>query len=323
MLTLSKPEPGHSMRYLTLALGVLGAACGTGGSGGTGVGYAPLACGVDGACPNGMVCVNNICALQYAADTHDAGAASDTGGSAADIGSASSGGAVDGGGSSSGGQVDGGGSSSGGPPGVCTGVAGNCYESAVIYDGSKVAPTACVGTGPGADLDFVAVWRAGKVMAVGKLGKIAYKSAGKSGCDKNQHNTIDDINALAGGFGDVCQANGKQLKIADCKNADLMGGYLSLGGGHVEVQFAACEVQGGSDPSVTKCSGQGPLFAVLPGDEIDVYEFGQNYKQKYGFKCVCTDEGFELDLRKKVGQDAGSLSLGGASGSKTFVVPKN
>jgi len=325
------------MRYLAIVLGISLAACGTRSSSGAG-GYVPLACGVGGTCPSGMTCVNGICAQQYdigqdTAGGSDTGGAGDAGGGI-DAGGSSSGGAVDAGGSGSGGHVDADGSGSGGPVDAggsasgggtagCAGVAGVCYEAIVIYDGSKVAPTKCVGTGPGADIDFVSVWRKGKVVAVGKMGTVGYAKSTAAGCKDNNHAQPDDVAAIAGGFGDICQAGGKLLPVKSCKQADLSGGYLSLGGGSVELQLAACESSGGTDQGVAHCSGLGPAFGLLPGDEIDVYELGQGYKQNYGFTCKCDDEGFEVDVRRIAGVQLGAISLGAsAGGSKTFKVPE-
>jgi len=200
------------------------------------------------------------------------------------------------------------------------GVTKTTYEAAVIWDGSQAAPTVCSGTGPGADIDYVAVYRNKKVIAVGKKGTASYTASKKAGCDKNEHADANDIAAMAGGLGDICSKGGKAVK--DCKDSDYSDGYLSLGGGSVEIQFAKCEKQGTEDPSAANCSGDGAAFLLEAGDELDVYEVGEAYKTKYGWsKCKCADEGFEVDLRPKAGVDTGSITLGGATKTDTFTVP--
>ena len=214
--------------------------------------------------------------------------------------------------------------STGGDAGSTGGDAGGTgptYESIVIYDGSKTKPATCSGTGPGADIDFVAVWRGGKLLGVGKKGTTTYKPGTTTGCDKNEHADAKAVDGMTGGFGDLCRKGGKDV---DCKDSDLSEGYLSLGGGSVELRFGKCQKADAAKPDNSECDGTGDLITLQPGDEIDVHEIGATYQTKYNMKCVCADEGYEVDIRAKVGVDTGSKFLDGApGGSKTFKVPAN
>lgn len=199
------------------------------------------------------------------------------------------------------------------------------YESVVIYDGSKAKPTLCAGTGPGADIDFIAVYRNKKLIGVGKVGSAKF-SAGlgdcikDDNCKKNEHNDANAAAAVTGGFGDICTKKGKA--VTDCKDSDLSEGYLSLGCGSVELQVGACQKAAPASTDSAECDGSGELIELQAGDEIDVHEIGANYKSKYGMSCTCADEGFEVDVRATTGSETGSKVLGGANGgSKTFTVP--
>ena len=201
------------------------------------------------------------------------------------------------------------------------GATGPTYESIVIYDGSKTKPATCSGTGPGADIDFVAVYRGGKLLGVGKKGTATYKAGTTTGCDKNEHNDAKAVEGISGGFGDLCRKGGKDV---ECKDSDLSEGYLSLGGGSVELRFGKCQNADAKTTENKECDGSGDVITLQAGDEIDVHEIGAQYKTKYSMKCVCADEGYEVDIRAKVGVDTGSKFLDGApGGSKTFKVPAN
>jgi hypothetical protein len=203
---------------------------------------------------------------------------------------------------------------------VDAGPAAATYSSVVIYDGSKTTPATCKGTGPGADLDFVAVYRNKLLIGVAKKGTTDYKAGSDAECKKNEHNDAAAIDGVTGGFGDICAKGGK--KVDDCKNSDLSQGYLSLGGGSVELQFGACQKADAAKPDNDQCDGSGDLLVLQAGDEIDVHEIGEEYKSKYGMKCVCANEGYEVDVRVTKGADAGSKFLSGApGGSKTFTIP--
>lgn len=205
--------------------------------------------------------------------------------------------------------------------GTADATVGVSYESLVIYDGSKTKPATCSGTGPGADIDFIAVWRGGKLIGVGKKGTADFKPGSTTGCDKNEHSDAKAVDGVTGGFGDLCSKDGKAI---ECSKSDLSEGYLSLGGGSVELQVGGCQTADPDAPDNEKCDGSGDLVSLLPGDEIDVHEIGADYKTKYKMSCVCADEGYELDIRVKKGVDAGSKFLEGADGgSKTFKVPAN
>lgn len=233
---------------------------------------------------------------------------------------------TDAGGTDAGGADDasgGGDASSGGDASASTdaGNAGPTYASVVIYDGSKAKPATCSGTGPGADIDFVAIYRNNKLLGVGKPGTADFKAGTATGCDKNEHAAKEDVAAVTGGFKDICKKGGKD--VSDCKDSDLSEGYLSLGGGSVELQFGKCQKADADKPDQDQCDGTGDLIKLMPGDEIDVHEIGAQYKSKYGMKCVCADEGYEVDIRVEKGKDAGSKFLEGATGgSKTFTIPK-
>lgn len=192
-----------------------------------------------------------------------------------------------------------------------TAAAKTTYASIVIYDGSKTKPATCDGTGSGADIEAVALKRGGKFIAVGKPGSADYKeSAGK--CPDNKHAEADDIEAVTGAPGTI-----------DTKAAE--NGYLSLGGGSVEVQFGACT--GGGKDKAKDCDGKGDVTAIEDGDEVWVYEIGPTYKTQYSLfsGCKCLAEGFEVDARETKGASAASDNvLGGSNGdiaSFTVKVP--
>ncbi len=178
------------------------------------------------------------------------------------------------------------------------------YNTLLIIDADKE----CSGTGPGADLDFVAVYRAGALIGVGKPGTANYAPGTGTGCAANEHNAAGDVQSLCGPFGDL-----------DLK--DLTSGYLSLGGGDVEVQLGACKnastcVGWDATACPDPCDGLGDVVELQDGDEIDVWEIDQKYKTDLNLTCKCDSEAFEAMIRTAPGVDAGSISLKSKDGDE-------
>ncbi len=159
------------------------------------------------------------------------------------------------------------------------------YTWVVIHDMAK----SCVsGTGPGADIDMVAVYRSAKLIGVGKVSSPDY-AAGATPCKGNKHAEKDDIAACAGPLGDI-------------EPKDISTGYLSLGGGAVALQIGECQDQA---IDVHDCDGKGAVVALQAGDEIDVYEVDGWYtktenpgtKAKYiTGKCKCDSEPYQVTV---------------------------
>ncbi|GEM_PF-3180179 len=220
-----------------------------------------------------------------------------------DDGTGTADGTVADGGADTGGGADAG--STGGDAGAAdAGTTKTTYASIVIYDGSKAKPAVCSGTGPGADIEAVALWRGSKLLGVGKPGTPNYAKSTAKGCADNKHGEADDIEAITGAVGTI------DLKAAET-------GYLSLAGGSVEVQFGAC-TGGGDDPKA--CDGKGDLVKAEAGDIVEVYEIGPKYKTDFKmFKgCKCAAEGYEVDARVDKGKSGASDNvLGGSPGDTT------
>jgi len=184
------------------------------------------------------------------------------------------------------------------------------YTWVVIYDDTKT----CTGTGPGADIDVVAVYRGGKLIGVGKPGTVVYAAPAHPAqtCtdkkNKNKHAEEDDVKAAAGPLGDI-----------DAK--EVSTGYLSLGTGSVELQIGGCA---NGETDIHKCDGKGDAVAFENGDEIDVYEVDKWYqdtenpmtKKKYiTGQCKCAKEPYSVYLRKTQGLDVGSVEVGSHTGT--------
>jgi hypothetical protein len=173
------------------------------------------------------------------------------------------------------------------------------YKSIVIWD--KSADPSFIngkcGSSPGADIDAVGLYRGGKLIAVGATGTAKYVTSSASTCDNKKN-----LQASAEG-----PLNGHVF----ASNPDT--GYISLNGGSIELQFAACK----TGTTISDCDGAGALVDVMSGDEIDVWEVDGSYKA--GSKtpadgnaydgCVCYSDEYQLDARPTVGVDTGSVAL--------------
>ena len=185
------------------------------------------------------------------------------------------------------------------------------YKSIVIYD-KYTEPDCKKTTGPGPDIDMVAAWRGAVLLGVGKVGSCAYSAGTTPACPDNKHAEKDDIAAACGPFGDL-----------DFK--DISTGYLSLGGGSVELSIGACTT---STDDIEKCDGAGEVVELQAGDEIDVYEVDQwylgktpeNKKAYITGACKCIPETYEVWVRPTAGDDTGSADLGQKTGTGTVTV---
>ncbi len=185
------------------------------------------------------------------------------------------------------------------------------YKSVVIWD-KYTEPDCKATTGPGPDIDMVAVWRGNDLLGVGKPGTCTYKAGTTVACPDNQHAAATDVAAACGPFGDL-----------DFKSVSF--GYLSLGGGSVEMAIGAC-TKGGTD--IEACDGAGDVVEIKVGDSIDVYEVDQWYLGKAGGNtkayitgaCKCIPETYEVELRVTAGVDTGSLAVGQKTGTGTLDV---
>ena len=178
------------------------------------------------------------------------------------------------------------------------------YTWVVIFDDTKT----CTGTGPGADIDTVAVYRGGKLIGVGKPTTPDYAAGGAKDCDKNGHAKAADVEACAGPLGDI---NPKEIST----------GYLSLGGGSVELQIGGCA---NGKETLHECDGKGDAVAIKDGDEIDVYEVDTWYKEhenpvtkaKYiTGTCKCDPEPYTVYIRMAKGVDSTGVMVGSHTGT--------
>lgn len=180
------------------------------------------------------------------------------------------------------------------------------YTWVVIFDDT----TTCTGTGPGADIDTVAVYRDGKLLGVGKPTTPDYAAGSGTDCEKNGHAKPADVEACTGPLGDI-----------DAENVST--GYLSLGGGSVELQIGGCA---NGKETINECDGKGDVVAIQDGDEIDVYEVDVWYQddahknpatgKKYiTGSCKCDPEPYTVYIRKTKGVDATGLEVGSHTGT--------
>ncbi len=173
-----------------------------------------------------------------------------------------------------------------------TGAAAAGFKWGIIYD--KYAEPDCkLTTSPGSDIDAIGLYRAGALIGVIKPGSANYKDE-KTSCKDNAHK-------------DTTAAEGP----SDVFDADK--GYVGLNGGSIEFQIGGCSV---STTDITVCDGKGPAVTIQAGDEFDVYEVGQEYKDKGWIKgtCKCISEDYEVWVRLDKGVDAGSVLVGNGKG---------
>lgn len=169
------------------------------------------------------------------------------------------------------------------------------FKYGIIYD--KYAEPDCKMTAsPGADIDAIGLYRNGALIGVIKPGTANYKGE-KTSCVDNAH--ADPSSAE--GPSDVYDTN---------------KGYVGLNGGSLEFQIGGCSV---SSTDITLCDGAGPSVTILPGDEFDVYEVGQEYKEKKWITeaCKCISEDYEVWVRLEKGVDAGAVLVGNGKGLTT------
>ena len=185
------------------------------------------------------------------------------------------------------------------------------YTWVVIYDDTQT----CDGTGPGADIDVVAVYRGKDLIGVGKPGTADYQLPAKvdATCSNpkkpNKHAKPADVEAVTGPLGDI-----------DAENVST--GYLSLGTGTLELQIGGCS---NGKATLEECDGKGDPVAFQDGDEIDVYEVDKWYldndnkatsKKYITLKgCVCASEPYTVFLRTAKGLDTGSVEVGSHTGT--------
>lgn len=235
----------------------------------------------------GILCIlAMMLAAACSSSTGEDGGESD--GAATDVGATDAGGSADTTASQDAGAVD--------PPAS--------YTWVVIFDDTKT----CTGTGPGADIDAIAVYRGGKLIGVGKPGTADYAKSAVAGCETNGHAKAADVEACTGPLGDI-----------DPK--EISTGYLSLGAGSVQLQVGGCA---NGDTDVHKCDGKGDAIKFQDGDEIDVYEVDKYYqetenpltKAKYiTGQCKCDSEPYTIILRKAKGGTPEDLEVGSVTGT--------
>ncbi len=180
-----------------------------------------------------------------------------------------------------------------------------------IYDDTKT----CAGTGPGADIDAVALYRKGKLLGVGRPGSVQYVPPPLESCKLNGHNKEFDQAACAGPLGDI-------------DPVELAHGYLSLGGGWMAMQIGACA---GAGKSLHDCDGLGEAIILQSGDEIDVYEVDTWYlntknpktgKPYITAQCKCDPEPYTVYVRKSA-TSGDQVEVGSHTGTaiQKLVVP--
>ena len=193
------------------------------------------------------------------------------------------------------------------------------YKSIVIVD--KSADPAFIngacGKSPGTDLDAVGLYRAGKLIAVGKPGTANYDKSNATSCAVDANSDKAKATSAEG-----------PVNAHVYPGATPDTGYICLNGGSLEIQFGACV----TGSKITDCDGAGALVDVMSGDEIDVWEVDQSYKTGSGTaadgladsSCVCRADEYNVSVRMAVGQDKDSLWLpatGTYAGSFTVKIP--
>ena len=180
------------------------------------------------------------------------------------------------------------------------------YTWVVIFDDTTV----CTGTGPGADIDTVAVYRDKKLIGVGKPKTADYAAGSGTDCDKNTHAKPVDVEACTGPLGDIDPEG-------------VTTGYLSLGGGSVEFQIGGCA---NGEATIDKCDGKGDVVALQDGDEFEVYEVDKWYqddkhknpattKNYITGQCKCDSEPYTVYIRMTKGVDATGVKVGSFTGT--------
>lgn len=174
------------------------------------------------------------------------------------------------------------------------------YAAVVIRD--KSADPAFIngkcGASPGMDLDCVGLYRADKLIAVGKPGTGTYLPTLPTVCG-NPHDVTASADGPLDGF-------------AYADNAQDSG-YISLNGGAIELQFGACQ----TGSNITNCDGKGDPVLIESGDQIDVWEVDRNYLTGSGTgadghawdSCTCYAGEYTVELRPKVGDGTGAVPL--------------
>ncbi len=178
------------------------------------------------------------------------------------------------------------------------------FESIVIWDhsGEKLD---CTKNSIGTDLDAVALYRGkpAQLMGVGKIGSAKFSQGSTPLCPVNDGIKKKQTDLPVGPL------NGHVYKSKDDT------GYISLNGGSIELQIGACSNT--SAKGVEDCDGNGAVVIIEAGDELDVYEVDTTYKAggsgpQKGFAediCVCYADEYQVDLRPKVGADAGTVTF--------------
>jgi hypothetical protein len=178
---------------------------------------------------------------------------------------------------------------------------------------------------PGMDLDCVGLYRNGSLIAVGLSSATTpaiFEPAANAPCANPHAVTASAAGPLDGHvFADTTQDSG----------------YLSLNGGSLRIQFAACTV---STSNITNCDGAGDWVAIRSGDEIDVWQIDQNYLTESRTAaegnawagCTCAPDAYEVDLLRDLANptqqvvlptfcEANSPTGNWYFGSHTVVVP--
>jgi hypothetical protein len=172
-----------------------------------------------------------------------------------------------------------------------------------IVDRAVLTVTDCNATAqPGADIDAVGLYRAGSLIAVGRVGvagasTVLYTPA-SGACALNEHATSTTALGPRDAAGNV--------------------GFFSLNGGTLELQFAGC---GNGATTIEECDGKGAAVVPQSGDEIDVYEVDQWYSDtgRMPKTCKCEAEKYELDLRSALDVSSGQVCLGQYEGTTSHI----
>ena len=193
--------------------------------------------------------------------------------------------------------VTGGTTGSGGVGGSAgAGGAGGAGGSADPYVWLAVQDTelvACTTSGPGADIDAVALWGNTSALGWGKIGSAVYtaNALGNScenadcaggNCKYAAISTTYPASTLVG------YTEGPRDAVASAVSND--SGYFSLNGGTLQIQIG-------------DLTGAGPAREIKPGDKLKIFEFDQTYitSGDAPASCSCLPEHYRVTLQTATG----------------------
>ena len=165
------------------------------------------------------------------------------------------------------------------------------FYQVAIYD-KESGDAVCATTGPGADIDAVALVRAGLEVGYGRIGSAVYTAATTPTCDGcGSSGTAECI------YADPSLASTTEgPPDAQVYQSKTDTGYMSLNGGTLGIEIG--DITGAGKTGL-------PFYS---GDAIRVYEIDKNYNTNYA-ACTCTPEHYEVWAVPTPGSPTGAVRL--------------